>query len=77
MLRLVYKAFLLLLVPLLNLNNVVWDPEMGFFSVESTCKTLQGYESINMLRKEQMHTVVNGDITGQVTFIFGLYEGVA
>ena len=51
-------------------------PGMGFFSVESACRTLQGYESMNMIRKGQMHGVVKGDITGQVTFIAGLF-GVA
>ena len=49
---------------------------MGFFSVESACKTLQGYESMNMIRKGQMHGVVKGGITGQVTFIARLF-GVA
>ncbi len=52
-------------------------PGMGFFSVESACKTLQGYESMNMIRKGQMHGVVKGDITGQVTFIAGLFGVVA
>jgi IS6 family transposase len=54
----------------------VVKPGMGFFSVESACKTLQGYESMNMIRKGQIHGVVKGDITGQVTFIAGLF-GVA
>ena len=49
---------------------------MGFFWVESACKTLQGYESMNMIRKGQMHRVVKGGITGQVTFIARLF-GVA
>ena len=49
---------------------------MGFFSVESACKTLQGYESMNMIRKGQMHEVGKGDITGQVSFIARLF-GVA
>jgi len=52
-------------------------PGMGFFSVESACKTLQGYESMNMIRKGQMHGVVKGDITGQVTFIARLFGAAA
>jgi hypothetical protein len=39
-------------------------------------KTLQGYQSMNMIRKGQIQGVVKGDITGQVTFIAGLF-GVA
>ena len=52
-------------------------PGMGFFSVESACQTLQGDESMNMIRKGQMHAVVKGDITGQVTFIAGLFAVAA
>lgn len=37
---------------------------------------MQEYESMNMIRKGQMHGMVKGDITGQVTFIAGLF-GVA
>ncbi len=51
-------------------------PGMGFFSGESACKTLQGYECMNMIRKGQMHGVVKGNIPGQVTFIARLF-GVA
>ncbi|TMC34644.1 MAG: IS6 family transposase, partial [Chloroflexi bacterium] len=38
--------------------------------------TLQGYESMNMIRKGQMRGVEKGDITGQVAFIASLF-GVA
>ena len=44
-------------------------PGMGFFSCETACNTLQGYERMNMLRKGQMHGVEQGDIMGQVAFI--------
>jgi transposase-like protein len=51
-------------------------PGMGFFSVETASRTLQGYEVMNMIRKGQVTGVGKGDITGQVTFIAYLF-GVA
>ena len=51
-------------------------PGLGFFSFETAGRTLQGYEVMNMIRKGQMHGVVKGDITSQVTFIASLF-GVA
>jgi transposase, IS6 family len=68
------------------LNNIVEQdhrfskrrvkPGLGFFSMESAWRTLQGYEGMNMVRKGQMHGVEKGDIMGQVTFIASLF-GVA
>jgi len=51
-------------------------PGMGFFSIETAGRTLQGYEAMHMLRKGQMRRVNKGDVTGQVTFIARLF-GVA
>jgi transposase, IS6 family len=51
-------------------------PGLGFFSVETAGRTLQGYEVMNMLRKGQVRGVGKGDITGQVSFITSLF-GVA
>jgi len=51
-------------------------PGMGFFSMETAGRTLQGYEVMNMLRKGQVGGVGKGDIIGQVTFIARLF-GVA
>ena len=51
-------------------------PGMGFFSFETAWRTLQGYEVMHMIRKGHMQGVAKGDITGQVTFIAGLF-GVA
>jgi IS6 family transposase len=51
-------------------------PGMGFFSVETAGRTLQGYEVMNMLRKGQVRGVGKGDINGQVAFIASLF-GVA
>ncbi len=47
-------------------------PGMGFFSVETAGRTLQGYEVMNMLGKGQVGGVGKGDIGGQVTFIASL-----
>src|SRR5207237_6066827 len=46
---------------------------MGFFSVETAGRTLQGYEVMNMIRQGQMQGVSKGDIGGQVTFVAGLF----
>jgi len=35
---------------------------MGFFSIETAERTLQGYEVMNMMRKGQMRGVEKGDI---------------
>ncbi len=48
-------------------------PGMGFFSVETAGRTLQGYEVMNMIRKGQVRGVDKGDISGQVTFIASLF----
>ena len=38
-------------------------PGLGFFSIETAGRTLQGYEVMNMLRKGQILGVNKGDIT--------------
>ncbi len=48
-------------------------PGMGFFSVETAGRTLQGYEVMNMIRKGQVHGVGKEDIKDQVTFIASLF----
>ncbi len=49
---------------------------LGFFSVETAGRTLQGYEVMNMIRKGQAQNVNKGDISAQVAFIARLF-GVA
>ena len=49
---------------------------MGFFSLETAGRTLQGYEVMNMIRKRQVRGVSKGDLKGQVSFIASLF-GVA
>jgi transposase, IS6 family len=51
-------------------------PGLGFFSLETAGRTLQGYEVMNMIRKGQLRGVGKGDIHGQVSFIASLF-GVA
>lgn len=48
-------------------------PGLGFFSFQTAWNTLQGYESMNMLRKGQMHGVKKGNIPGQILFIAHLF----
>jgi transposase, IS6 family len=52
-------------------------PGMGFFSIETAWNTLQGYKSMNMLRKGQMHGVEKGNILGLISFIASLFGLVA
>jgi transposase, IS6 family len=49
---------------------------MGFFSFEIAWRTLQGYETMNMLRKGQIAGVEKGDSMKQMIFIASLF-GVA
>jgi len=49
---------------------------MGFFSFETAWRTLQGYETMNMLRKGQICGIEKGDSMKRVIFIASLF-GVA
>jgi transposase-like protein len=51
-------------------------PGLGFFSFQTIWRTLQGYETMNMIRKGQVRGVDKGDITSQVKFFASLF-GVA
>ncbi len=51
-------------------------PGLGFFSFETAWNTLQGYESMHMIRKGQVHGVAKGNVTEQISFIARLF-GVA
>ncbi len=69
------------------LNNIVEQdhrfikrlvkPGLGFFSVETAWRTLQGYEVMSMIRKGQMQGVAKGDVTGQIAFIASLFGAAA
>jgi transposase-like protein len=72
--------------PVKYLNNLIEQdhrfikrlvkPGMGFFSLQTAWRTLQGYEVMNMIRKGQVQAVETGNITGQISFIANLF-GVA
>jgi IS6 family transposase len=49
---------------------------LGFFSFETAWRNLQGYETMNMLRKVQIGGSEKGDSMKQVLFIASLF-GVA
>ncbi len=46
---------------------------MGFFSFETAWRTLQGYETMNMLRKGQIRGVEKGDSMKQAALIASLF----
>jgi len=52
-------------------------PGLGFFSPETGWNTLQRYEVMNRVRKEQMRGVEKGDIMGQIAFISSLFRVAA
>jgi transposase, IS6 family len=50
-------------------------PGMGFFSLLTAWRTLQGYEVINMMRKGQMQRGNKRDSASQAAFIAELFGG--
>ncbi len=71
--------------PIQYLNNLIEqdhrfikrrvNPGMGFWSFDTTWRTLQGYEATNQLRKGQVQGTTKGDIRSQLRFVsaaFGL-----
>jgi transposase, IS6 family len=72
--------------PVRYLNNVVEQDHrtikrrvrasQAFRAFHSAWRTIQGIETINMIRKGQVRWVPKGDIAGQVAFIAGLF-GIA
>jgi len=48
-------------------------PGLGFGSYSTACKTIQGYEMMNMIRKGQMEGIDKGNIRAQNQFISGLF----
>src|SRR4051794_32809988 len=69
--------------PVRYLNNVVEQDHraikcrvrasQGFRSFHSAWRTIQGMETVNMIRKGQVRWLAKGDITGQVAFINGVF----
>jgi transposase-like protein len=71
--------------PIKYLNNLIeqdhrfikrrTNPGMGFWSLETARKTLQGYEAMHQLRKGQVNGTTKGDIRSQARLVsraFGL-----
>jgi transposase, IS6 family len=48
-------------------------PGMGFFSLETAWRTLQGFEAMNMIRKGQLQGVTKGDVRSQMALIATLF----
>jgi transposase-like protein len=48
-------------------------PGMGFFSFKTAWRTLQGFETMNMIRKGQVQGVAKGDVGGQVALVAKLF----
>ena len=69
--------------PVRYLNNIVEQDHraikrrvrasQGFRSLRAAQRTMQGIETINMIRKGQVRWVPKGDIAGQVAFVAGLF----
>jgi DDE domain len=47
---------------------------MGFFSFKTAWRTLQGYETMNMLRKGQISSIEKRESMKQVAFIASLFN---
>lgn len=48
-------------------------PGPGFGSFNTARRTVQGYESMNMIRKGQIKQVKKGDILGQISFLHEIF----
>jgi IS6 family transposase len=48
-------------------------PGLGFGSYPTAWRTIQGYETMHMIRKGQIEGIENGDIRAQNQFILGLF----
>ena len=69
--------------PVRYLNNIVEQDHraikrrvrasQGFRSFDSAARTLQGIETVNMIRKGQVRWLAKNDIAGQVAFVVGLF----
>jgi IS6 family transposase len=49
------------------------NPGLGFGSYLTAWRTIQGYETMHMIRKGQIEGVEKGNIQGQNEFIAGLF----
>jgi transposase, IS6 family len=49
------------------------EPGMGFSSLETAWRALQGYEVLNSMREGQVQGRNKGDSTSQIAFISSLF----
>jgi transposase, IS6 family len=69
--------------PVRYLNNIVEQDHraikrrvrasQGFRSFDAAARTIQGIETVNMIRKGQVRWLAKDDIVGQVAFVAGLF----
>jgi len=69
--------------PVRYLNNIVEQDHraikrrvrasQGFRSFDSAARTIQGIETVNMIRKGQVRWLEKDDIIGQIAFVAGLF----
>ena len=69
--------------PVRYLNNIVEQDHravkrrvrasQGFRSFDAAARTIQGIETMNMIRKGQIRWLAKGDIIGQVAFVANLF----
>ena len=48
-------------------------PSLGFFSNPTAWRTIQGYETMHMIRKGQIEGAEKGNIQAQNQFVAGLF----
>lgn len=70
--------------PVRYLNNIVEQDHrsikrrvracQGFRSFASAARTIQGIETVNMIRKGQVRWLAKDDIGGQIAFVARLFE---
>ena len=69
--------------PVRYLNNIVEQDHraikrrvrasQGFRSFDAAARTIQGIETVNMIRKGQVRWLAKDDVVGQVAFVAGLF----
>ncbi|MEP1079989.1 DDE-type integrase/transposase/recombinase [Leptolyngbya sp. PL-A3] len=59
-----------------NVKRIV-KPMMGFKTFNTVRRTLNGIEAINMIRKEQVKGIKQGDDVSEVNFIEAIFGVIA
>ena len=53
------------------------NAKQGFREFQAVRRTIQGYEAVNLIRKEQARWVAGDDLLRQIQFIDSLFESAA